>query len=97
MKRITHFRTDKETFHHHPGVGTFAVPAHEQRKLDECTDQQLFEACEPQGFIDPFVFGEINLRGLYHEYIQWKNPDPEPEFSILEHLVLLEMENNDEG
>ena len=36
------------------------------------TDEDLFKLVEENGFINPDAFTELNARGLYNKYQDWK-------------------------
>lgn len=43
------------------------------KTLENCkTDEDLFKLVEKNGFINPDAFTELNARGLYHKYQEWK-------------------------
>ena len=57
-------------------VGNFTFPMNPgfSKTLQNCkTNEDLFELIEPNGFINPDAFTELNARGLYHEYKKWKS------------------------
>jgi hypothetical protein len=91
MRHIKHFKRGERSYSHHPGIGVFQVPQHIQDELNTASKQSLFERCDVDGFIDPFVFGEIMNRGLYAEYERWAHP-PQPQQSILDIMMAGESE-----
>lgn len=60
-------------------VGYFPAPMSPAFKgqLEKCkTNEDLFNLVEEKGFINPDAFNEVDSRGLYQEYQQWKrNPE----------------------
>ena len=42
------------------------------------TKEDLFSIVEEKGFVNPDAFAEIECRGLYVEYLQWKRANPKP-------------------
>ncbi len=60
-------------------VGKFPFPMNPgfTKILSECkTDEDLFKLVEPNGFINPDAFTELQARGLYHKYQDWKKSEP---------------------
>lgn len=56
-------------------VGKFPYPMAPgfTKELAKCkTDEDLFKLVEEKGFINPDAFTEVNTRGLYSKYKQWK-------------------------
>ena len=56
-------------------VGPFNFPMNPgfNQTLEKCqTDEDLFKLVENNGFINPDAFTELNARGLYHKYKEWK-------------------------
>lgn len=56
-------------------VGKFPFPMNPafSKTLENCkTDEDLFKLVEKNGFINPDAFTELNARGLYHKYQEWK-------------------------
>ena len=56
-------------------IGIFKFPLNSAflELLDKCeTDEDLFKLVEPNGFIDPDAFTELDARGLVSEYEIWK-------------------------
>ena len=56
-------------------VGPFSFPMNPgfTKVLESCqTNEDLFKLVEPRGFINPDAFAELEARGLYHEYKNWK-------------------------
>ena len=63
-------------------VGKFPFPMNPafSKTLGNCkTDEDLFRLVEEKGFINPDAFTELNARGLYSKYKEWKNQqNPKP-------------------
>lgn len=76
-------------FMHMRGLGTFQVPEGVQAGLNEATDEWLLDNLEQDGFIQPFVMGEIMARGIYWKVLQRKEA-ARPKFSITEFFGLAE-------
>jgi hypothetical protein len=56
-------------------VGNFPFPMNPafSKTLENCTtDEDLFELVEENGFINPDAFTELNARGLYQKYREWR-------------------------
>ncbi len=56
-------------------VGHFPFPTNPgfNQTLSKCeTNEDLFKLIEENGFINPDAFTELNARGLYLEYQEWK-------------------------
>lgn len=57
-------------------VGRFPFPMNPgfTSILKDCKiDEDLFRLVEPNGFINPDAFTELNARGLYFKYKEWKS------------------------
>lgn len=72
---------DGNGYMHFRGVGTFQVPEGVQAGLNEATDEWLLDNLEQNGFIQPFVMGEIMARGIYWKVVQRKEAN-RPKFSF---------------
>ena len=56
-------------------IGNYPFPMNPlfTETLKNCqTDEDLFKLVEPNGFINPDAFTEIQSRGLYFKYKEWK-------------------------
>lgn len=56
-------------------AGNFPFPMNPgfKKTLEKCsTNEDLFKLVEDNGFINPDAFTELNARGLYYDYQQWK-------------------------